>query len=69
MVFLLGTQEHVRNSRGKQVIGVRATEVLLYTIMLPFTVGDYFKRNEFAPAVTVLLFTVCVIEICLSFLK
>ena len=29
MVFLLGTQERVRNSRGKRAIGVRATEVLL----------------------------------------
>ena len=30
MDFVLGTQERVRNSRGKQAIGVRATEVLLY---------------------------------------
>ena len=30
MVFLLGTQERVRNSRGQRAIGVRATEVLLY---------------------------------------
>ena len=29
--FSLGTQERVRNSRGKQAIGVRAIEVLLYT--------------------------------------
>ena len=28
--FFLGTREHVRNSRGKQAISVRATEVLLY---------------------------------------
>ena len=27
--FLLGTQESVRNRRGKPVISVRATEVLL----------------------------------------
>ena len=27
--FMLGTQERVRNSRGKRAIGVRATEVLL----------------------------------------
>ena len=27
--FFLRTQEHVRNSRGKQAISVRATEVLL----------------------------------------
>ena len=30
MGFLLGIQESVRNSRGKQAISVRATEVLLY---------------------------------------
>ena len=29
MDFFLGTQERVRNSRGKQAISVRATEVLL----------------------------------------
>ena len=27
--FLLGTQEHVRNSRGKRAIGIRAIKVLL----------------------------------------
>ena len=30
MGFFLGTQERVRNSRGKRVISVRATEVQLY---------------------------------------
>ena len=30
MGFFLGTQERVRNSRGKRAISVRATEVLLY---------------------------------------
>ena len=29
--FFLGTQEQVRNSRGKRAISVRATEVLLYS--------------------------------------
>ena len=29
-VFSLGTQEQVRNSRGKRAIGVRAIEVPLY---------------------------------------
>ena len=28
--YFLGTQERVRNSRGKRAISVRATEVLLY---------------------------------------
>ena len=28
--FFQGTQERVRNSRGKRAISVRATEVLLY---------------------------------------
>ena len=30
----LGTQERVRNSRGKRAISVRATEVLLYVDFL-----------------------------------
>ena len=30
--FLLGTQDRVRNRRGKRAISVRATEVLLYII-------------------------------------
>ena len=30
--FFLGTQEPVRNSRGKRAIGVRAIEVLLYIL-------------------------------------
>ena len=29
--FFLGTQERVRNSRGKRAISVRAIEVLLYS--------------------------------------
>ena len=33
--FFLGTQERVRNSRGKRLISVRATEVLLYNAV-PF---------------------------------
>ena len=33
MDFLLGTQERVRNSRGKRAISVRATEVLLYLVI------------------------------------
>ena len=32
MGFFLGTQERVRNSRGKRAISVRATEVLLYNL-------------------------------------
>ena len=28
--FLLGTQDRVRNSRGKRAVSIRATEVLLY---------------------------------------
>ena len=34
ILFLLGTQERVRNSRGKRVISVRATEVRLYLYLL-----------------------------------
>ena len=32
MGFFLGTEERVRNSRGKRAISVRATEGLLYLI-------------------------------------
>ena len=32
--FFQGTQERVRNSRGKQAIGVRATAGLLYTAFI-----------------------------------
>ena len=32
MGFLHGTQERVRDSRGKRAISVRATEVLLYIV-------------------------------------
>ena len=35
--FFQGTQERVRNSRGKKAISVRATEVLLYTGMSWYT--------------------------------
>ena len=33
-----GTQERVRNSRGKRAISVRATEVLLYMRYSEFTI-------------------------------
>ena len=36
-IFFLGTQERVRNSRGKRAISFRATEVLLY---LPYLCQD-----------------------------
>ena len=32
IIFLLGTQERVRNNRGKRAISVRATEVILYIV-------------------------------------
>ena len=31
-IFFQGTQERVRNNRGRRDISVRATEVLLYTL-------------------------------------
>ena len=34
MGFFQGTEERVRNSRGRQAISVRATEVLLYIFKL-----------------------------------
>ena len=36
MGFFLGTQERVRNSRGKRAISVRATEVLLYRFWMKY---------------------------------
>ena len=35
MIFFLGTQEQLRNSRGKRAISVRATEGLLYMCNIP----------------------------------
>ena len=34
--FFQGTQERVRNSRGKRAISVRATEILLYALYFAF---------------------------------
>ena len=42
--FFLGTQERVRNSRGKQAISVRAIEVLLYIL----TVCQYLDNFAIA---------------------
>ena len=50
MGFFLGTQERVRNNRGKRAISVRATEVLYcsYTIVrlykYPCTCVEHFVR-------------------------
>ena len=33
--FFQGTQERFRNSHGKRAISVRATEVLMYKLLLP----------------------------------
>ena len=41
MGFFQGTQERVRNSRGKQAISVRATEVLLYIFHFIFLIHKY----------------------------
>ena len=38
MGLFLGTQERVRNSRGKRAISVRATEVLLYRHFINFSI-------------------------------
>ena len=46
MRFFQGTQERVRNSRGKRVISVRATEVLLY--MRELTESRYIDRRSTA---------------------
>ena len=48
--FFLGTQERVRNSRGKRVISVRANEVLLYFLYSMGTFSGkqfYFYRFAF----------------------
>ena len=41
--FFLGTQERVRNSRGKRAISDRVNEVLLYSGVLPRT--DFMVLN------------------------
>ena len=40
MGIFQGTQERVRNSRGKRAIGVRAIEVLLYLFWLYHSVKE-----------------------------
>ena len=37
-IFFQGTQERVRNSRGKRAISVRAIEVLLYILSSRITI-------------------------------
>ena len=44
-VFFPGTQERVRNSRGKRAISVRATEVLLYVESLILTIQVTIKAG------------------------
>ena len=41
MGFFQGTQERVRNSRGKRAINVRAIEVLLYIFL--YLIEDFGK--------------------------
>ena len=41
MGFLLGTQERVRNNRGKRSISVRTTEVLLYINLHDFLFASF----------------------------
>ena len=42
--FFQGTQERVRNSRGKRAISVRAIEVLLYLVATAF--GDIGAQGK-----------------------
>ena len=44
MGFFQGTQERVRNSRGKRAISVRAIEVLLYIVFLKHFLVDTFYQ-------------------------
>ena len=43
-VFFQGIQERVRNGRGKRVISVQATEVLLYLLTLYSSFEEFFLR-------------------------
>ena len=45
--FFLGTQERVRNSRGKPAISVRATEVLLHNVINDFFLFLINIREDF----------------------
>ena len=44
--FFQGTQERVRNSRGKRAISVRATEVLLYMLIEKHSNGIITARVD-----------------------
>ena len=46
--FPVGTQERVRNSRGKRATSVRATEVLLYNALDSRSIG-YENYTFFCP--------------------
>ena len=41
MGFFLGTEERVRNNRGKRAISVRAIEVLLYNDIVQITIPHH----------------------------
>ena len=44
LLFLLRTQERVRNSRGERVISVQVTEVLLYIHIHDTLVGLFISN-------------------------
>ena len=47
-IFFLGTEERVRNSRGKRAISVRATEVLLYCRKgEKLLLGNFFSYTQY----------------------
>ena len=48
--FFHRTQERVRNSRGKQVISVRATEVLLYQKTMKGSPGFASRSQSWQPS-------------------
>ena len=57
--FFLGTQERVRNSRGKRSISVRAIEVLLYAVF----VFSMFRLNRLFPIVNMEYVKTCYIAL------
>ena len=46
-IFVQGTQERVRNNRGKRTVSVRAIEALLYLILHNFLFTTFVNKELF----------------------
>ena len=60
-IISLGTQERVRNNRGKRAIGVRGIEILLYIhFYVLFLLNILFYKNSVNWIFTILIITTLV---------